>query len=411
MVELNMKEMGTVARAVFKSGYPLLIRGRHGIGKSEFVYQFAKEAGLVIEGEEKEYKVIERRAALMTEGDLTGLPYRGPEINGQTSTKFNPPDWFLEACEEPRIIFFDEVDRGITEVRQGIFQINDSRQLNGHELHPNSRVVACINGGIHGINYQVGDFDPAELDRYQVYDFEPTVDEWATYCRSKGVMPEIITFCTEQQKFLEVIGGAPDPTKVTPSRRSWVRLSHTLTDMPQFENGIEDEHKELLFTIAQGYVGEEAASAFSTYALDYQRIVKPEDIVFKGKLEALEKFTEADWIEFVEAFADSGIMEKDDMTEDNFSNIRQIFIRDMPAEAMIVFWQRLCVGGKFEVGNIHKLGWDFDNEDTEEEQVEFTRVITERLLEPPENEDINEMINKVQKDFEKKAKESEEDSE
>ena len=40
--------------------YPVMIRGRHGIGKSQVVYQLAEKLGM---------KVVERRASQMTEGD------------------------------------------------------------------------------------------------------------------------------------------------------------------------------------------------------------------------------------------------------------------------------------------------------------------------------------------------------
>ena len=70
---------------------PVLLRGRHGIGKSQVVYQIAGSLGL---------PVIERRASQMTEGDLVGLP----STDGNTTT-FNPPDWFKECCNEPRILF------------------------------------------------------------------------------------------------------------------------------------------------------------------------------------------------------------------------------------------------------------------------------------------------------------------
>ena len=45
--------------------FPILLRGRHGIGKSTVVYQLA---------DKYELPVIERRASQMTEGDLLGLP-------------------------------------------------------------------------------------------------------------------------------------------------------------------------------------------------------------------------------------------------------------------------------------------------------------------------------------------------
>ena len=75
---------------------PVLLRGRHGIGKSTVVYQFADKIGL---------PVVERRASQMTEGDLVGLP----SIKGN-STRFNPPDWFKAACDKPVVLFLDEVE-------------------------------------------------------------------------------------------------------------------------------------------------------------------------------------------------------------------------------------------------------------------------------------------------------------
>ena len=45
---------------------PVLLRGRHGIGKSTVVYQYADKVGM---------PVVERRASQMTEGDLVGLTH------------------------------------------------------------------------------------------------------------------------------------------------------------------------------------------------------------------------------------------------------------------------------------------------------------------------------------------------
>ena len=126
---------------------PVLLRGRHGIGKSTVVYQFADKNNL---------EVVERRASQMTEGDLVGLP-----TIEDKSTTFNPPDWFKAACDRPVVLFLDEVDRATLEVRQGIFELTDSRKLNGHNLHPDTLVFAAVNGGEHGSQYQVGEMDPA----------------------------------------------------------------------------------------------------------------------------------------------------------------------------------------------------------------------------------------------------------
>ncbi len=162
-----------LAPFVTKVRKPILLRGRHGIGKSEVVYSFAKTAGL---------PVVERRASQMTEGDLLGLPdSRDAEVGGKRVTTWNPPDWFALACASPVVLFIDEIDRATTEVRQGFFELTDSRKINGHTLHPDTLIFAAVNGGEDGSNYQVGEFDPAELDRWTVFDVKPTVEDWLNW--------------------------------------------------------------------------------------------------------------------------------------------------------------------------------------------------------------------------------------
>ena len=62
---LDFQTFVSVAPHVLAVKKPLMLRGRHGIGKSELVYQIGRDMGL---------PVVERRASQMTEGDLVGLP-------------------------------------------------------------------------------------------------------------------------------------------------------------------------------------------------------------------------------------------------------------------------------------------------------------------------------------------------
>ena len=237
---------------------PVLIRGRHGVGKSEVVYQIA--GGL-------EMPVVERRASQMTEGDLVGLP----STDGNT-TSFNPPDWFKTACDNPVVLFLDEVDRATIEVRQGIFELTDSRKLNGHVLHKDTLIFAAVNGGEHGDQYQVGEMDPAELDRYTVFDVEPTVEDWLGWA-SGNVAQEVWDFINHNHGHLEHKGDY-EPNKVYPSRRSWERLSQTLSGM-----GDEIESSSVTYQISQAFIGFEGAVAFNNFLKDYDRQVTIEDLL------------------------------------------------------------------------------------------------------------------------------------
>ena len=77
-------------------------------------------------------------------------------------------------------------------------------------------VVAAINGGEHGAEYQVGEMDPAELDRYTVFDIEPTVEDWLSW--AKGTVSDIVwDFINNHRNHLEH-EESYEPNKVYPSR-------------------------------------------------------------------------------------------------------------------------------------------------------------------------------------------------
>ena len=198
--------------------------------------------------------------------------------------------WFKTACTEPVILFLDEVDRATLEVRQGIFELCDSRKLAGHVLHPETLVFACVNGGgDHGDQYQVGEMDPAELDRWTVFDVKPTVEDWLNWA-DDNVIGLIWDFINDNHTHLEH-NDDYEPNKKYPSRRSWVRLSDTLA-----KSGYSDPQKlkslrssGALHQIASGFIGFEGATAMCDYLDNYKKIVTVEDIL-AGKIKLVDDF-------------------------------------------------------------------------------------------------------------------------
>ena len=94
---------------------PVLLRGRHGVGKSQVVYQIAEQRAL---------PVVERRASQMTEGDLLGLPDTADLSDGRKATTWNAPDWLVTACTQPVVLFLDEVDRATMEVLRSHYSLD-----------------------------------------------------------------------------------------------------------------------------------------------------------------------------------------------------------------------------------------------------------------------------------------------
>jgi len=330
---VDFKTFNQVAPLVAAVKKPILLRGRHGVGKSCVVYQTAEALGLPI---------VERRASQMTEGDLVGLP----STDGNCTT-FNPPDWFKEACEHAVVLFLDEVDRATMEVRQGIFELTDSRKLNGHVLHPETLVFAAVNGGEHGAQYQVGEMDPAELDRWTVFDVEPTVEDWLNWANGK-VDGVVWDFINQNRGHLEHVGEF-EPNKVYPSRRSWDRLNECLMGGTLLGETIK-ENTETIYHLATAFVGFEAAVAFTDFVKTYEKQVTVEMILKQGKIEATNDFGINEHTALVEKLEAEKVFETE-LPAEQIANVAAYFVT-LPSEVAMKLW---TVMGEGDIQNTLSL--------------------------------------------------------
>ena len=329
-MSVDFKTFLQIVPSILDARFPVLMRGRHGIGKSTVVYQIAEERGL---------PVVERRASQMTEGDLLGLP----KVEGNV-TQWLAPEWLHNACNEPCILFLDEVDRATLEVRQGIFELCDSREIAGYTLHPDTLIFACVNGGEHGSQYQVGEFDPAELDRYTVFDIEPTVEDWLTWAKGE-VQSEVWDFINQNHNHLEH-KGEYEPNKVYPSRRSWARLSQTLGRFDEVEFG------STLYHLSASFIGFEGAVAFNDFVKNYERQVTVENIIDDGDMSLVENFVINDHNALIEKMKAKNIFDAE-LDENQIQNLANYFAR-LPSELAMNLWK--CVSsGDTAIKNVAAL--------------------------------------------------------
>jgi hypothetical protein len=316
---MNIKDFIKCATSLPNS-ISILIRGMHGIGKSELVYQLGKHFGL---------PTIERRLSQMSEGDIIGLP----ELNNGV-TRFCPSDWYKKCCDEPHVLFLDEINRATPEVMQAAFQIVLDRTLNGHTLHPESRIFACVN--VNG-SYQVNEMDPALLDRFFVVDLEPTVEEWLEY--AKPVIHEFTYgFIAANNKMLDPTTRI-NPGTVQPSRRSWIRHDATLRanglfDVDFKKNSAAEQH---FYCLSVGMIGLEAAIAFTDFVKNIERQVTAEDVLdrWDENQEKIESLGQEKWNIISEKVIDH--MTTNVLLEHQAANLGKYF-DVIPAELRIVFW-------------------------------------------------------------------------
>ncbi|NCA17427.1 MAG: AAA family ATPase, partial [Betaproteobacteria bacterium] len=309
----------------------VLLRGPHGIGKSQVVRQVAAHFGL---------PVTDRRLSQMSEGDMIGLPSTDGEV-----TRFNPPDWYKEACRTARCLFLDELNRATPEVMQAAFQVVLDRELNGWKLHPETRVYAAINASAA---YTVNEMDPALLDRFWVVDLTPTAEDLIAWGRGKNpkkshghnLAPIVADFLTSNEKWADPPREV-EPGKVNSSRRSWERLGDALAAA----GILEDANNPLFYPMCLGYVGTEATIAFHSYAKTADNQVTGKDVIdsYDRVQKKLKKLGQEKLVAVVDRVAEhvTGKLKK---LDDNQGKNLAAFMKDLPGELRVSAWGKLTQG-------------------------------------------------------------------
>lgn len=330
-----------------------LLRGRHGIGKSAVAYQMAEIWGLDT--------VIERRISQLSEGDMIGLPDRGAikSFDGKDwqVTNFLPTDWFLEAQFKPVLVFLDEINRGTPETMQACFQFVEKGELNGRKIHPESRIIAAIN---YSKEYQVAPMDPAFVDRFWVADVEPDKEDWLSWARGRGKIHEdVIDFiaqCNEDHFEIRPEKAASLPSsEITPSRRSWERLTRHITREIGGKSLIETPRAGVFYDVCRGFVGPDAARALSKFLDGREMNVSPEDVIDRfDKVETkVKKMKPEGQLALIDKIKHYLISKKIMLTDEQGMNLGK-FMRSLPAEIGTGLWNSIAGTSLENAAMFHK---------------------------------------------------------
>lgn len=282
--------------ATTPSTHTVMLKGCHGIGKTEVVRWLAKNVW--------NQECVEFQASQISDvGDLIGLPRINPTTN---TTEYVPPFWYKKdenGNPVPVTLFLDELNRGTTLVTNAMMQLCLDRRILNFKLAPGSHVICAINPGDDG-NYDVEEFDPAKLDRFVVYNFTPTVQEWLDWAIESGVNSTVVGYISQYSSDLDPYTNANVSKTashsfdgVLPSRRSWTHFAAFLDQA--MDSGILEGNKGIgiLQEACAGYVGQAIAAKFKTYfvqhgtGLDAKSLMETKDFEekFSDKVKALCK--------------------------------------------------------------------------------------------------------------------------
>lgn len=234
-----------------------LLLSAPGIGKSEMVYEAAREAGLPC------------RSLLGTQiapEDVSGVP----RIVGERSV-FCPPRVLLPERPEPFCLFLDELPACAPDVQKAFYSLLLERRLGEHALPPGTWVVAA--GNRLQDRALVRAMSSALVNRVTILQIRHDVDEWLAWAQRAGVRSEIRSFIsTVPDALMRPVPADPTPFS-TP--RAWSLLSRAL-DMAQKAGMLTPETRRAL---AFGRLSPEDAAVFCALA---------EELI--GPVQSLERY-------------------------------------------------------------------------------------------------------------------------
>lgn len=326
----------------------ILMRGPTGIGKSHLVKSIAKNLNLPL---------IDVRGSTMSEGDVGGYP----DIDGMKEHSimtFVMPSWFIRSCQEPVVLFLDELNRSLPGVQQSFFQLVLDRELGNdasgmpYKLHPDTRVFAAVN---HGSEYDVNEMDPALLRRFWVCDIENTVDNWLAWGTENGISPYILEFIKKFPKTLRVDPATVEPGKTIPCQASWARIDDTLKYAKiNLEDMLGKPKNKILFPLLSGFVGPEAAIEFVDFIEKYKVSISAEDILnsydsVKDKLTKISNDRINSLIDQISTHAKSN-----DWSVSQAINVEK-FAKSINQEMVVHFWSMISKCDNIEnIKLVHK---------------------------------------------------------
>lgn len=214
-------------------------------------------------------------------GDLIGLMYKN-EATGHS--EFLPPYWW-PLDNRPVVLFLDEMNRARPEILQSVMDLTLNRTLAGRKLPEGSMVISAVN---EGEEYQLTDLDPSLVSRFNVYHFEPTVQDWLVWADAQGIDSRIRQFIQTNPHFLD-----KDDTKDTykdsfyqtlsksPDRRAWERVS----DFIKGQKELTDVHIKII----AGMVGMQAATQFRKNLSAFLKVTPEQLLLQFGQSKALLK--------------------------------------------------------------------------------------------------------------------------
>ena len=164
------------------------------------------------------------------------------------------------------IFHLDEINRATKGVRDAVFELVLERRLGNYVLPPGWIIVSSINPPSD--EYIVHELDGAMVRRFCQIRFNPEHEEFMSYAANMGLEDKVRQFVGEYPQFL-----GNDPVQLPYEPKPCPR---TVEMMANLIDGLDED---LIYEVAAGLIGKEAATSFMTMQKSKERPIPAKKIL------------------------------------------------------------------------------------------------------------------------------------
>ena len=179
---MKPSELATYLTFCIEHRFPVLIKGKPGIGKSDIVTQAANDAKV---------KLIISHPVVSDPTDYKGLPF--PKKDGTADFLPFGDLHQLITAKEKTIFFLDDLGQATPSVQAACMQLLLARRINGHIISDQVTFIAATNrredkAGVSGL------LEPVKSRFISIVELEVHTNDWVKWALDNNMPTELIAF-------------------------------------------------------------------------------------------------------------------------------------------------------------------------------------------------------------------------
>lgn len=254
---MRPSELSAYLSLAIKNNWPVLIKGKPGIGKSAIGEQAAKGTNA---------RLLISHPVVSDPTDYKGLPY--PTKDGLA--EFLPFGDLHEliTAKEKLVYFIDDLGQAPASVQAAIMQLLLARRINGHSISEHVTFIAATNrredkAGVNGM------LEPVKSRFKSIVELTVDADDWTKWALNNNMPVELIAFIQFRPELLD---------KFEPSR-DIVNSPCPRTVTAVGEQQVAGLPEAMEFEVFKGAAGEAFATEYRTFLRIYRQLPSLDEII------------------------------------------------------------------------------------------------------------------------------------